>query len=335
MDFFRLSLCHALPVAHAALIGIIFSHGSVVAQETSQGVFVREEFGLATITLAGSIRSGDAEIFEDVLRQQIGKGTSIRVMLLHNDGGSVIDALRIGRMARALDLWVTAGGRCYSSCAIVFAGGSERSEIFSEIGLHRPFFATSNNTVAPSQDEIEDMFASIEEYLKEMNVSQTVFDAMLNVSPENMLILGGEEDIFRLFGKHDPVFSEISNIDTAKQYGISMTEFLEVEATDFIRICEQFSSDFNQIALCGMKMREAMLWKIPQSKAESISVYLGEAYKKCELSEGDRDRLASDQKRLRLLSLERLSPEYQRQLLAHPIREAFRDCVRSYMAQYR
>lgn len=334
LELFWWSKALPIHVTHAALASIILSH-SVFGQEAPQGVFLREEFGGATITLAGSIRSGDADIVQDVLRRMIEKGTNPWVVLLNNDGGSVVDALKIGRMARSLDLLITARGRCYSSCALVFAGGSRRSVLLAEIGLHRPFFATSSDTVAPSQDEIEGMFSSIETYLREMNVSQVVFDAMLNTAPESMLIVSDKEEIYRLFGEDDPVFSEISNIDRAEQYGISMRDFLEVEAIDFIGVCDEILDDLSEISSCYTRKREATLWKLPQSNADAVMDYLDGAYKECKRSEADSATLAADARRLKLLSLERLSPEYQRQILSHPIRKEFRACVRSAMERYR
>src|SRR5690606_28530693 len=73
------------------------------------------------------------------------RGEYVQTVVLDSPGGSVMDALAIGRLVheKGLATRVAAGSLCASSCPIVFASGTERIACpDAAIGVHQIFAAT-------------------------------------------------------------------------------------------------------------------------------------------------------------------------------------------------
>ena len=68
----------------------------------------------------------------------------VKTVVLNSPGGSVGDALAMGRLIRESKLAteVEAGKFCASSCPLVFVGGVERRGDKAAIGVHQVFAAT-------------------------------------------------------------------------------------------------------------------------------------------------------------------------------------------------
>lgn len=94
-----------------------------------------------TLSLTGTIDPGAAERFAAEIAA---RGEYVRVVLLDSPGGSVDDALAIGRLVRekGLSTEVASGGLCASSCPVIFAGGAERlAGRQAAIGVHQVYAA--------------------------------------------------------------------------------------------------------------------------------------------------------------------------------------------------
>lgn len=148
----------------------------------------------AAIRLTGQIAPGDGARFAEWLE---GNGRSATEAVLHSTGGSVADALEIGRALRAagLDTRVAEDRICLSACPYVFAGGVARSvEDGGALGVHQHFHG--ENAYLPAFLAIEDIQsgqASVMAYLVEMGVDPRMMIPAMATPPAQIYVLLPEE----------------------------------------------------------------------------------------------------------------------------------------------
>lgn len=90
---------------------------------------------------SGTIAPGSAKAFAEEIEK---RGSYVRTVVLHSPGGSVQDALLMGRLIRekGFATEVASGSYCASSCPLVFAGGSQRiAGKGAAIGVHQVYGA--------------------------------------------------------------------------------------------------------------------------------------------------------------------------------------------------
>ena len=93
------------------------------------------------LSLTGTIDPGSAQRFADEIAA---RGEYVSTVLLDSPGGSVDDALQIGRLIleKGLSTEVRDGGLCASSCPVIFASGSTRiAGPEAAIGVHQIYAA--------------------------------------------------------------------------------------------------------------------------------------------------------------------------------------------------
>ena len=93
------------------------------------------------LNLTGTIDPGAAERFAAEIEA---RGEYVQTVVLDSPGGSVVDALAIGRLIhqKGLGTKVAAGSLCASSCPIVFASGKARiASKDAAIGVHQIYAA--------------------------------------------------------------------------------------------------------------------------------------------------------------------------------------------------
>jgi hypothetical protein len=111
-------------------------------------------------------------------------GTRYRI---DSGGGSIYEAIAIGRLFRKERASLTVDGVCFSACVLILAGAVERHIGESdEVGIHRPYFGTTPETPLKA-DQVKQqylqMLQDMRNYLREMNVPQRLADDMLAVEP--------------------------------------------------------------------------------------------------------------------------------------------------------
>ena len=146
------------------------------------------------LDVTGAIAEGDFVRFEDFLETTSLSPDTIR---LNSPGGSVIDALAIGRAIRDAGFDTTVGedGICLSACPYLLAAGVERSAAeTAQVGVHQHYFDES--TVLPAFLAVEDIQRGQGEvlgYLIDMGIDPALMQHALVTPPQEIYILLREE----------------------------------------------------------------------------------------------------------------------------------------------
>jgi hypothetical protein len=124
----------------------------------------------------GTIRPGTAKAFAAEIEK---RGSYVKTVVLHSPGGSVTDALEMGRLIRksGFATEVEDGRYCASSCPLVFAGGIERrAGEKSAIGVHQvTAVGPDGATPANGMDSVQRISAECQRYLRDMGIDSMVW----------------------------------------------------------------------------------------------------------------------------------------------------------------
>jgi len=156
--------------------------------------------GDGRLIAVGTIRPGTAKTFAAEIAK---RGGYVKTVVLHSPGGSVGDALEMGRLIRQKNFSteVENGGYCASSCPLVFAGGLERRAGDSAaIGVHQvTTFAI--NGVAPTADKgmdsVQRVAAECQKYLLDMGIDPLVWVHAME-TPKDELFYFKPDELMRL-----------------------------------------------------------------------------------------------------------------------------------------
>jgi hypothetical protein len=125
--------------------------------------------GDGNLVATGMIAPGTADVFKAEIDK---RGSYIKTVVLNSTGGSVSDAIVMGRLIREkkFSTAVENGNLCASSCPLMFAGGVERrAGDKANIGVHQVFSPT-DNPAANNMDQAQRISADCQKYLVEMGV---------------------------------------------------------------------------------------------------------------------------------------------------------------------
>jgi hypothetical protein len=147
----------------------------------------------------GTIVPGAADAFA----AEIGKrGGYVKTVVLHSPGGSVQDALKIGRLIRErkFNTEVADGSYCASSCPLIFAGGVERiAGPKAAIGVHQvsALTAAPNASMADGMSSAQRVSAEVQRYLRDMGVDGQVWVHAME-TPANELFYFRPDELLAL-----------------------------------------------------------------------------------------------------------------------------------------
>lgn len=147
-----------------------------------------------TVTITGQIAPGDAARFSDFLQDTAEPPTQA---FLNSPGGSVTDALLIGREMRRLEIntAMTGSDICLSACPYLLAAGPTRTvEDGALVGVHQHYFG--ENTALPAFLAVEDIQRGQGEvmvYLSDMGIDPLVMQHALVTPPDEIYLLTLEE----------------------------------------------------------------------------------------------------------------------------------------------
>jgi hypothetical protein len=134
----------------------------------------------------------------DAFKAEVDKrGGYVKTIVLNSTGGSVNDALAIGRLIREKKFAteVESNGYCASSCPLVFAGGVERrAGDKSVIGVHQAF--TPGDTGldgSRGMAEAQRISAQCQKYLSEMGVDLNLWVHAMETPKDQLYFLKPDE----------------------------------------------------------------------------------------------------------------------------------------------
>ena len=146
----------------------------------------------------GTITPGTAQAFAAELAK---RGGYVKTVVLDSPGGSVRDAMQMGRMIRERKYatLVEAGETCVSSCPLVFAGGVKRhAGAKAKIGVHQVTPVPQPGvTAASAVDATQRVLAECELHLRAMGVDLAVW-TYAKQTPRDQLHYFGADDMATL-----------------------------------------------------------------------------------------------------------------------------------------
>ncbi|MEM9230721.1 MAG: hypothetical protein AAGB10_14050 [Pseudomonadota bacterium] len=148
--------------------------------------------GQEALRLSGAIVPGDgARVTAEVTQ------TRPAIVALNSPGGSVADALEIGRMLRAMDIEtrLQADAVCFSACPYVFVGGTGRRVAeAARLGVHQHSFGESR--ILPAFLAVEDIQrgqAEVLAFLDEMGIDLRIMGPAMRTPADEIYILTSDE----------------------------------------------------------------------------------------------------------------------------------------------
>ncbi len=166
----------------------------------STGVFAKVEVQavqhksaglILAVKVSEDIAPGD---YEALLKGIIGNPGKYaqKLVLLDCIGGSVSEAIRMGRLLRetGFDTLVPAAAVCQGTCVYLLAAGRERT-VRGYVGIHRPYFPGGDSASAHSAGNAHTYSPAA--YFREMNVASDLVAAIQQVPPQQMRVLSAAE----------------------------------------------------------------------------------------------------------------------------------------------
>jgi hypothetical protein len=150
------------------------------------------------LNAVGTIGAGTAKTFADEIAK---RGSYVKTIVLHSPGGSVADALEMGRLIRqkGFNTAVETGRYCASSCPLLFAGGVERyAGDKAMVGVHQVFSIPQVGVAAADSSEtVQRVAAECQRYLRDMGVDLEVWMRAME-TPRDALYYFKQDELFSL-----------------------------------------------------------------------------------------------------------------------------------------
>ncbi|WP_417724828.1 hypothetical protein [Salipiger sp.] len=144
--------------------------------------------------LEGGIDDGDGARVAELIDAAT---PEVETLILQSPGGSVRDALELGRhlRERGIGTRMLSGEYCYSACPYLLAGGATREiEEGASVGVHQHYFG--ENTFLPAFVAVESIQrgqGEVMAYLDEMGLDPRVMQPAMSTPSDEIYILLPEE----------------------------------------------------------------------------------------------------------------------------------------------
>ena len=157
------------------------------------------------------------------------------VILLNSPGGDGLAAMEAGRLVRAAKAHVFVRGKCASACVFILAAGVVRGAPEGVVGIHRARLTTFVKGIgvvdintASNPNAVRVLEAGdrrTEDYLREMGMPDTLFQAMKGTPSDQTRLLAAPELVdFGLNGV-DPAYLEARTPGAVAGYRMAATDF--------------------------------------------------------------------------------------------------------------
>jgi hypothetical protein len=208
------------------------------------------------LIISGQISPLDVTRIRAALKKSISEGKPVAVEVwLDSMGGDVFSALEIGRVVRAAKANTEVRGKCASACVLILVAGVSRMAAPGSVGIHRPTFTNLDKDVPYKEvrSRLEKMEQAVAVYLKEMDIPNSLLEAMKATPPDQIEWLSRKElQSYRITGV-DPASEELHAAAMADHFKISKQEYLRRLAS-VDKIC--VSEDFVLSMKCYMRVLE-------------------------------------------------------------------------------
>ncbi|SRR6266702_1099797 len=148
-------------------------------------------------------------------------------LALNSNGGDVEAAIKIGEFIREnrFTTIVDQKSNCVSACVFPLLGGVNRI-VIGNIGLHRPFLNKYSNSETESKTAYEKNNQLILNYLRRMNITDTLLNAMNSVPSGQVRWISDDKQLSELnLTGEDPVYADERDSSNAKKWKISKQEY--------------------------------------------------------------------------------------------------------------
>jgi hypothetical protein len=166
----------------------LLASASAAAKVEVQAVQHKSAGAILAVDISEAIAPGDYEVLLKGLLANPGKYQK-KLALLDNIGGSVAEAIRMGRLLResGFDTLVPANAVCQGSCVYLLAAGRDKT-VRGHVGIHRPYFA--NGDSAQSGNSVRYSPAA---YFQQMHIPASLLSDMQAIDPRNVRVLTSKE----------------------------------------------------------------------------------------------------------------------------------------------
>lgn len=214
------------------------------------------------LKISDHIKREDLKDFQDALEQLKSSNTKLHlnIVQLDSEGGSGNTAIEIGRLIRKnkLNTYIAPKDYCASACVPIFLGGVQRYG-YGVIAVHDATYIEDANIVykdIPSIIAFSDKRHS--DYIKEMDISQSLVDAIHSTRFWDIRYLTSEEKILWRVNGTDRTESEVLVTEIAKERGMKREEFTKV-------VGSHYKECFNE-----MKYLKQTAWECLKDKEHSL-----------------------------------------------------------------
>jgi ATP-dependent protease ClpP protease subunit len=153
-----------------------------------------ELLGDGKLFAVGTIHPGSAETFKAEVEK---RGGYIKTVVLNSSGGSVTDAIAMGRLIRERKFATSVenGAICASACPLMFAGGVERrAGDKATVGVHQAFApGDAGADGAASMAHAQRISAEVQKYLADMGVDLRLWVHAMETPKEQLYFLKPDE----------------------------------------------------------------------------------------------------------------------------------------------
>lgn len=141
------------------------------------------------IRVRGPIELGDAEKLRRLIISDRTRARRALGVMLESPGGSVDEAMKIGRIVRTMFYSAQSGGFgksagpgsiCASACFLIYVAAVKREAYENTLGIHRIYVRpnTSSMTAARAAEMLRSANKAVRDYLEEMDVPLKFIDRM-------------------------------------------------------------------------------------------------------------------------------------------------------------
>lgn len=192
----------------ALAICLLFPPTSASASEKVG--FSTDEKNRLYLTFEGPIEAGDTARVRGYVQSERFYFLHSHGLIIDSPGGDVEEAIRLANLVEELGLgvYVMKGGRCASSCFLVFASAPTRVSS-SQVIVHRPYFKMDgvDGSLGPAYEEAyRQAFARVKAFLSDRLVPSYLIDLMMSKGSKSGYVLD-LDDYLRL-GAASPAIAE-------------------------------------------------------------------------------------------------------------------------------